>query len=342
MNVPNRPNNKRITPPILSLFIFVVHSIFVLLGGQLPSVLANNASPGTEPKNGQQQQKCLEIPQNFTLCHGMQYTSMRLPNLLEHESVEEAIQQSSAWISLLRLHCHQHTKLFLCSLFAPLCLPQLDRPIQPCQSLCKEVEQGCAERMAKYGFPWPSMLNCSQFPVDHDMCIKPPPGVQATEKSDEKRIHGTCKSCSQVATFENLMDNFCRSSVVLKVRLRPLNTSHVEVLRRVRVFKDNSEVRSNRSAVASGEEKPSQPIRLAEPGERRCQCRQWGKNRQQLPGNFLLMASEQRRKGSVSQTAKLIVPWKREKAFKTAIRRFKRVNCNTLESPTGGNEKNGG
>ncbi|KAL3114959.1 hypothetical protein niasHT_011395 [Heterodera trifolii] len=311
------------------LLLIFVHLAFVpLLGGQW-SVLAHNASPGTETKSSQ---KCLEIPQNFTLCHGMQYTSMRLPNLLEHENIDEAIQQGSAWVSLLRLHCHQHTKLFLCSLFAPICLPQLDRPIRPCQSLCKAVEQGCAERMAKYGFPWPSMLNCSQFPVDHDMCIKPPPMAQATEKTTEKRIQSNCKACSQVATFENLMDNFCRSSVVLKVRLRPLNASHVEIFRRMRVFKDSAGgVRNRSSAVASGD-RPTQVIRLAEIGERRCQCRQWDTNKrnQQLPGNFLLMASEERRNGAEFQAAKLIVPWKQEKAFKTAIRRFKRVNCNTL------------
>ena len=36
---------------------------------------------------------------------------MWLPNLLEHETLDEAIQQSSAWISLFRLHCHSHTKV---------------------------------------------------------------------------------------------------------------------------------------------------------------------------------------------------------------------------------------
>ncbi len=25
--------------------------------------------------------------------------------------------------------------------------------------------------MGKYGFPWPSMLDCDKFPVDNDMCI---------------------------------------------------------------------------------------------------------------------------------------------------------------------------
>lgn len=37
---------------------------------------------------------------------------MRLPNLLDHETLEEAIQQSDAFNSLLKLHCHPDTKVF--------------------------------------------------------------------------------------------------------------------------------------------------------------------------------------------------------------------------------------
>lgn len=36
---------------------------------------------------------------------------MRLPNLLEHESLAEALQQSDAWNSLLKLHCHPDAKV---------------------------------------------------------------------------------------------------------------------------------------------------------------------------------------------------------------------------------------
>ena len=60
--------------------------------------------------------------------------------------------------------------MFLCSLFAPVCL---DRLIYPCRSLCEAVQQGCEQRMLTYGFPWPKMLECSQFPHDNDMCIPP-------------------------------------------------------------------------------------------------------------------------------------------------------------------------
>jgi len=59
-------------------------------------------------------------------------------------------------------------QMFLCSLFAPVCL---ERPVWPCRSLCEAVKAGCVDRMLKYGFPWPEMLRCDQFPSSGDLCI---------------------------------------------------------------------------------------------------------------------------------------------------------------------------
>ena len=115
-----------------------------------------------------QQPKCIDIPSNLTLCHGIGYTQMRLPNLLEHETIAEVTQQAASWKSLVNIHCHLDTKLFLCSLFSPVCL---DRPIWPCRTLCEGVRAGCESRMLQYGFPWPEMFKCDKFPLDNDLCI---------------------------------------------------------------------------------------------------------------------------------------------------------------------------
>jgi len=71
---------------------------------------------------------------------------------------------------MIMLHdrCFHVIQVFLCSLFAPVCL---DRPVWPCRSLCEAVKAGCVDRMLKYGFPWPDMLRCDQFPSDNDLCI---------------------------------------------------------------------------------------------------------------------------------------------------------------------------
>ncbi|GAU88991.1 hypothetical protein RvY_01593 [Ramazzottius varieornatus] len=143
------------------------------------------------------QQKCVDIPQNMSLCHGIGYSRMLLPNLMQHETLREANEQSQTWMPLANIKCHQHTRLFLCSLFAPICpmqqpqsntaedLMQSDQAffaagpvIYPCRSLCEAVKQGCQGVMSKHGFPWPDMLSCSKFPVDNDMCISPNPSEE--------------------------------------------------------------------------------------------------------------------------------------------------------------------
>ena len=114
---------------------------------------------------------CKPIPANLQLCHGIEYQNMRLPNLLGHETMKEVLEQAGAWIPLVMKQCHPDTKKFLCSLFAPVCLDDLDETIQPCHSLCVQVKDRCAPVMSAFGFPWPDMLDCDRFPQDNDLCI---------------------------------------------------------------------------------------------------------------------------------------------------------------------------
>ncbi|KRX90351.1 Secreted frizzled-related protein 5, partial [Trichinella pseudospiralis] len=155
------------------------------------------------------QPSCVDIPRNFTLCHGIDYARMRLPNLVDHETLDEAVQQAAPWISLLRLNCHPDTQRFLCSLFAPVCL---ERAIYPCRSLCEAVKSGCEKRMQMYGFPWPEMLNCNKFPITNDMCIQPHENYQ---------VNKSCTSCNQVK-LKSVSSNYI---VVQKARsIKPRET----------------------------------------------------------------------------------------------------------------------
>ncbi|KAB1264588.1 Secreted frizzled-related protein 5 [Camelus dromedarius] len=110
----------------------------------------------------------MPIPQAMALCHDIGYTEMQLPNLLDHDTTAEAIQQSASWLPLLARECHPDARLFLCSLFAPVCL---DRVIYPCRSLCEAVRASCAPVMACYGYPWPAILHCGRFPTGHGLCV---------------------------------------------------------------------------------------------------------------------------------------------------------------------------
>lgn len=127
--------------------------------------------PFGEPDFSYKRSNCKPIPAPMVLCRGIEYQSMRLPNLLGHETVQEVTEQASTWIPLVQKQCHPDTRKFLCSLFAPVCIDDLDEIIQPCHSLCEEVKESCAPVMSAFGFPWPDMLDCSRFPKDNDLCI---------------------------------------------------------------------------------------------------------------------------------------------------------------------------
>ena len=99
---------------------------------------------------------------------------MRIPNLLEHDNLEEATSQAMQWNPLLGILCLPDTQVFLCSLFSPICL---ERVVYPCKSLCEGVQRGCEGYMKRYGFPWPEMFRCDKFPDDNDLCI---PGRSST------------------------------------------------------------------------------------------------------------------------------------------------------------------
>lgn len=137
------------------------------LGG--PGGLGGLGSGGGQGRT--QQPVCLDIPANLSLCYGVGYKQMRLPNLLEHDTMTEVGQQASSWVPLVNIRCHADAQLFLCSLFSPVCLERSMSAIYPCRSLCEAVRRGCEGRMRAYGYPWPDMFRCDKFPADNDMCI---------------------------------------------------------------------------------------------------------------------------------------------------------------------------
>nr|XP_057935765.1 secreted frizzled-related protein 2-like [Doryrhamphus excisus] len=173
---------------------------------------------------------CKPIPSTLSLCHGIGYRHMRLPNLLGHDSLREAQQQSAAWLPLISKLCHRDTKKFLCSLFAPVCVPDYSGPVSPCRNLCEAVRDHCVPVMSAFGFPWPEMFDCSRFPRETQLCI-PPSGDQdprtAEEVSHEEALKGSviCDACSLAAEGEtDIQDNFCQSPYAFKMRLGSVST----------------------------------------------------------------------------------------------------------------------
>ncbi|XP_067863906.1 secreted frizzled-related protein 2 [Heptranchias perlo] len=165
---------------------------------------------------------CKPIPTALALCHGIEYPEMRLPNLLGHETMEEVLQQASSWIPLVQKQCHPDTKKFLCSLFAPVCIDELDEPIQPCRSLCEQVKESCSPVMSAFGFPWPDMLECNRFPEDNDLCIPPADSNEHVPAPDEEpKICDACKDREQ--NDNEIVENYCKNDFALKIKVKEIS-----------------------------------------------------------------------------------------------------------------------
>ncbi|KZS17215.1 secreted frizzled-related protein 5 [Daphnia magna] len=259
------------------------------------------------------QPTCLDIPRNLSLCHGIRYSKMRLPNLLDHDSMAEVIQQAASWVPLLNVRCHADTQLFLCSLFSPVCL---DRPIYPCRGLCERVRHGCEGRMKTYGYPWPDMLRCDKFPLDNDMCIGPLSTGSSSQASD-------CQACEEVDTYENIMDNYCRADFVARTKLRRVRRNKVSG-KKSKMLKMSSEMREEWR-------RNQRPNLIMELGDDCCtdHFNTVALSRTAAGGSnggdrFLVMGVQ--RNGQLVPT--LILPWtKRSKAIRGAVKAFKQFNC---------------
>lgn len=246
------------------------------------------------------QPTCMDIPKNMTLCHDIGYSKMRLPNLLDHDTMAEVSQQASSWVPLLNIKCHADTQLFLCSLFSPVCL---DRPIYPCRSLCEKVKTGCEGRMRVYGFPWPDILRCEKFPLDNDMCI----ASQSTSSGEG----GACAACKQAETYENILDNFCRAEFAIRTKVKKLKKSKV-ICKKSKVYKtvslDKKEMRQIRRPIFTLD------------NIKEC-CGNFGRD---AKDNYLIMGV---RKGS-ELLPTFIMQWHGQaKTFRNAVRRFKTLDC---------------
>uniref|UniRef100_A0A3Q3WQ26 FZ domain-containing protein n=1 Tax=Mola mola TaxID=94237 RepID=A0A3Q3WQ26_MOLML len=164
--------------------------------------------------------RCVPIPSRVALCQNIGYDTMRMPNLLGHDSPAEAVQQSASWLPLLARECHPDARIFLCPLFAPICL---QRFISPCRSLCESVRDSCAPIMSCYGYSWPEILHCDQYPADHLMCIS-----SVTNNTVHTRgRRASCLDCGleEASSSKETLQAFCRSDFIVKLRLTQLKHS---------------------------------------------------------------------------------------------------------------------
>lgn len=134
--------------------------------------------------------RCEPVPpfcQNLT--NGGSYSYMRLPNVFNNFQLSETVEAIMPWAPLVG-KCHSGLKMFLCAIYAPICLYDKEKGdyvnIKLCKSFCESVRKSCEPVMSSYNYTWPShdAFNCTGY-VDNLMCVredfvstpKPPPPV---------------------------------------------------------------------------------------------------------------------------------------------------------------------
>ena len=167
---------------VLSLVLAVCFFICVLL---LPRVAS--------------QHKCQRLKIN--LCKGLNYDRALFPNFENHRTQEMAALTVNHFNPLFKVGCSADLKYFVCSYYAPVC-NTLGRLIKPCKSLCESARKGCHTVMKRFGYDWPSQLDCNKFPADpmQEICVgqnhsrttpvgpKKPPPTQTLTATTMKQV----------------------------------------------------------------------------------------------------------------------------------------------------------
>ena len=113
---------------------------------------------------------CIDLRQHYKT--DKMYNMTIYPNSLEHRNQIEAALELRTFSPLVSVGCSKYMKLFLCTIYAPMCSQPL---ILPCRSLCEEVRNGCLPLMQKFGFKWPDAMKCEKFPrITEKVCFGGP------------------------------------------------------------------------------------------------------------------------------------------------------------------------
>jgi len=286
-----------------------------------------------------QPSSCVSIPTDLKLCYGVGYDKMVLPNLLNHESMEEVYQQALSFVPLIRKNCHPLLRIFLCSLFAPVCLEDdsaVRGPIPPCKTLCVSVENSCAPVMQLHGFDWPAMLNCSKFD-NVDPCVSvnetmsEPVKAPAPSKPSKNKKE-TCAPCSITLQKETLLEDFCASEFVLKIRIRKVKVINAKQVKGHKagirqIFASKKKPKRN-DVFKRGplENKDLKRLKLHLTGGPECKCpqldtqgggkKQKGKKKKKGKSKKSLQVLVMGRKTGQKLVVTVIHPWEKNKTLK--------------------------
>ncbi|RMX37569.1 hypothetical protein pdam_00016611 [Pocillopora damicornis] len=113
------------------------------------------------------------------------------------ERMTEAVLEAYQFLPPISNQCSPVLRLFLCSICAPTCQPNVTDQISPCHSLFTQGKRGCAPVMCQYGFRWPKTMRCRHFPkangnrlrVDRNAMVRNSASIITLQQKISKRTN---------------------------------------------------------------------------------------------------------------------------------------------------------
>lgn len=141
-------------------------------------------------------------PITVPLCSGLPYNLTVMPNILGHQTQDNAGLEVHQFFPLVKVQCSPELKPFLCSIYAPECADGNARA--PCRRVCERARAGCEPLMNKFGFIWPESLNCDKF--KNDTCDpEPEPTAAPTQAPRCEPI--SVPMCSDMPYTQTILPN---------------------------------------------------------------------------------------------------------------------------------------
>ncbi|VDM17582.1 unnamed protein product [Hydatigera taeniaeformis] len=124
-------------------------------------------------------------PITVPICSGAFYEYTRMPNILNHETQEEAGLEAHQFYPLIHINCSKDLHFLICSIYTPICMEGFTQSLPPCRSVCERAKAGCGPIMGYYAFTWPDRMHCDQFPE-----LDNPEGILCMERNltDAERV----------------------------------------------------------------------------------------------------------------------------------------------------------
>lgn len=129
--------------------------------------------------------QCEKLHKNATMCHGLGYNLVRMPNFVDHQALQkDAGENIKVFHPLVATNCSPILRSFLCLLYFPPCVINNNTnmimkwkwKMEPCRDVCEEARRGCEPVLLALGFRWPEIMKCDEYPTFDKIkfkCLRP-------------------------------------------------------------------------------------------------------------------------------------------------------------------------